>query len=764
MISYIFKESKIVNNWIVLLLLFFGSMNHTYSKHIIGGEMYYKCMGTSSGGSVINYEITLIVYRDGFDPTAATFDNPAFIGIYRGSGNQYSLIGTDQDLRVSLTEETAVTISSGIECLAPPNDIKVFKGVYRFNISLPKLTNENYLIAYQRCCRDNQIFNIISAERTGAAYFVEITPEAQNTCYNSAVFKDQPPIVICLDEDVRFDHSVIDMEADSIEYGFFNPFTAGGRAMGDPDRFSCVGVTPRPSLCPPPYRKVNFNQPTFTFQQPIQGDPPLTIDSKTGELFVHPTLTGRYVVGVYADSYKNNVFLGRIYRDFQFYVAVCDPTVKVSIQSDSISPDGAYVFKRCMDQSIDLICNSDPTYIVSYDWEINTSTGDNINAKGQTVNLELPYGEHSGKLYLNNDFASKKCRDTADVKVLVYPGGVADFDIDYSECEKGISIKNNSDFVDPIDQYVWRFNDKVISNKMNVTNFQPETPGKISITLNVKDINGCKAGKMDTLPYFPAPPIIVVKPDRFKGCTPALIKFNNLSAPIDSTYKVSWRFNDLSVEGLHPVVTLEEPGLYDVSITIESPLGCTVSRDFDDYVNVFPGPTAKFDYVPQEPTLTKNNIKMLDRSEDAVRRQWFVNDVSLGQESSASYMIPDTGQYEIKLVAFRDNGCTDTSAVRFTVYGGAQFSFPNAFTPNDDDLNDIFRPIGSTLGIKDYKMVVFNRWGDQVFESEDVKVGWNGHINNTGSMCEPEVYVYRVVYANTQGKKFEYKGNVLLLE
>ena len=91
------------------------------------------------------------------------------------------------------------------------------------------------------------------------------------------------------------------------------------------------------------------------------------------------------------------------------------------------------------------------------------------------------------------------------------------------------------------------------------------------------------------------------------------------------------------------------------------------------------------------------------------------------------------------------------------------FFVPNAFTPNDDGLNDDFIPKGSFEGIRAYSFTIWNRWGDKVFETNDYEIGWNGQRNNTGDIATPGVYAYLISYVDPLGKEQIVKGYCTLL-
>ena len=68
---------------------------------------------------------------------------------------------------------------------------------------------------------------------------------------------------------------------------------------------------------------------------------------------------------------------------------------------------------------------------------------------------------------------------------------------------------------------------------------------------------------------------------------------------------------------------------------------------------------------------------------------------------------------------------------------------PNAFTPNSDGLNDVFKAV-SICPVKDFRMLIYNRWGEKLFESNDISYGWDGRKN--GVECHSDTYVYVISY------------------
>ena len=87
---------------------------------------------------------------------------------------------------------------------------------------------------------------------------------------------------------------------------------------------------------------------------------------------------------------------------------------------------------------------------------------------------------------------------------------------------------------------------------------------------------------------------------------------------------------------------------------------------------------------------------------------------------------------------------------------------PNAFTPNNDGVNDYFMALG--LGIKEFDMFVYDRWGLRTFYSSDIKKGWDGKMQGSDTPCQMDVYIYKINIKDTQGKMHNYIGRVSLVK
>ena len=131
--------------------------------------------------------------------------------------------------------------------------------------------------------------------------------------------------------------------------------------------------------------------------------------------------------------------------------------------------------------------------------------------------------------------------------------------------------------------------------------------------------------------------------------------------------------------------------------------------------------------------------------------------------TKAFFNVNKTGNYSVQVTD--KYGCIKKDAVQITVQGcdKCELNIPSAFTPNNDGLNDVFRalPQCANIGLRRFKMRIYNRWGQVVFTSNNIYKGWDGtyktHSPDTGT------YIYFIEYAFEPNKPLTKKGTVLLL-
>ncbi len=377
----------------IITCLYFLPFNLA-ARHIIGGVITYECLGEVSPG-INRYKFKMIMYRDCLG-AGAPYDNPASMAIYKGSYQVNSEYEVFEVFTQNITNLTPVPP----ECVSNIPNLCVEEGVYEFERELPVDEVDSYFIVYQRCCRNNSISNIIDPGGVGATYYAELSPAAQKSCNNSPVFKNFPPILICNNFPIDFDHSATDADGDLLLYSFFAPLAGGGPILNQPGVFGCNGAVPSPP-CAPPFDQVIFTQPTYDFDEPMGGSPKVTLNGITGLITGSPNTLGQFVVGIQVEEYRNGVLLSVLRREFQFNVTDCVPEVFAGIKADSVAGPKRYVVQSCGDLTVKFI-NESKGNIKTYQWEFDLKNGTVAKDSVRDATITFPtIGTYTGKMRIN---------------------------------------------------------------------------------------------------------------------------------------------------------------------------------------------------------------------------------------------------------------------------------------------------------------------------------------------------------------------------
>jgi gliding motility-associated-like protein len=120
-----------------------------------------------------------------------------------------------------------------------------------------------------------------------------------------------------------------------------------------------------------------------------------------------------------------------------------------------------------------------------------------------------------------------------------------------------------------------------------------------------------------------------------------------------------------------------------------------------------------------------------------------------------------TGTYWIKLIVTTDKGCKDSSMKKVVIGPDIIIFVPDAFTPDNagPNENNTFKPY--VINNKTYEMLIFNRWGEKMYETTDLTKGWDG--NYKGQPAQDGVYVYKMMVTSLEDKVFQYNGTFTLI-
>lgn len=732
------------------------------ANHIIGGDITYTYVGEPSPG-MKRWKFTMHIYRDCYG-NGANFDVPAEFAIYRGSETNNSLYSTFSINNYDFTK----LIPDTPQCVTNIPPVCVEEAVYTFETTLPVLTNQSYFIVYQRCCRNNTITNLQTPGDVGATYTIELNPAAMAANNNSPEYTNFPPIIICNNLALSFNHSAIDPDGDVLVYSFCPALSGGGNITISPDLFSCIGAKPTPP-CPPPFDNVPYALPTYNFNSPVGGNPVVSINPVSGQITGTPLVLGQFVVAVCVQEYRNGQLLSTVQREFQFNVADCAPNIDAKLSADSLTVDlEQFTIKSCGDRTIFF---ENKTTIASnvkeaeWRFDINgTTVSDSVNIWFTAFTFP-DTGIYNGMLLINHN--SDGCSDTAFIRVQIFPEVNASFTYDYDTCVAGpVIFTDHSTGEGGVNQWRWNFGvPGSVSNEQNPS-YQYTAPGNYPVKLKVVDMNQCADDTTVVIQWYPVPPVIIIQPSSYLGCAPADIFFDNLSTPIDNSYDIVWYFGDgdSSNNVISPTHLYDQEGVFDVRVEITSPLGCYVDADFPNLIRVEPSPIAAFDCDPETGLSNFNNtVSFIDRSVGAEHWNWQIGSRYTSLEQNPTYSFPDTGLVKVRLIVTHPAGCKDSVTKELDIRPEITWYMPNAFTPNGDGTNDDFFGKGFLNGATNFKMSIWNRWGELVFETTNPNDKWNGEKRNAGGMSPEGVYIYTVSFTGPRGEKNEFKGFATLV-
>lgn len=333
--------------YFISILLVFCYLIDVSATHIVGGDMAYRCLGNN------DYEITLTLRRDCINGSQqAPFDDPANVGIFDAQGLLLTTLGTSGVLRMNYNNNDTLDEFMFKNCGLIGGDVCVHTTKYRDTIKLPFRTG-GYILAYQRCCRNFTITNIINPLGTGATYSLEIKEEALRVCNSSLVLSSYPPIYICGDYPIDFNLKAYDAEGDSLVYKLCTPFEGAD------------SINPRPTRpSSPPFVEVVF-KPPFSLLDMIGGKPALQMNPMTGRMtgFAEPIIA-QYLIAYCVEEYRKGVLLSVIRRDFQINVRLCKSLPEAHFDASTDPCD--------LNQLLKLTDLSKDNYssIVSWNWKI----------------------------------------------------------------------------------------------------------------------------------------------------------------------------------------------------------------------------------------------------------------------------------------------------------------------------------------------------------------------------------------------------------
>lgn len=362
------------------------------------------------------------------------------------------------------------------------------------------------------------------------------------------------------------------------------------------------------------------------------------------------------------------------------------------------------------------------------------------------------------------------CTDTAIVEILVHPVPVAAFTatpVTMTFPDTEVTINNQTTGGNSV-EYQWNFGDgSAISNASDPGTYDYGTWGDYTISLNVSN-DFCSDYTELNVEIIPPPPVANFEGPA-EGCEPLTVEFENTS---DYSLNYVWDFGDGGQAFVaSPVYTYQNAGTYTVRLIATGyNNGETDEIIREEIIHVYPKASAEFSVAPAQVSVPSQPVYLTNFSENATLFEWDFGDGQTSNETSPEYYYQEAGVFDILLVANNEYNCPDSllmpQAVLATLSGNIEF--PNAFTPNGETGgvydpqsfdNNVFFPIQK--GVEDYQLFIYNKWGELLFESTDVNIGWDGVYQ--GKLVKQDVYVWKAIMKFSDGTELTKAGDVTVL-
>ena len=536
--------------------------NTARASHIVGGEVTYIYLSDSIGASnhiaYHRYQVNVIIYEDCLNgqPLAIAQDNPAWLGVFEGTGAIFEMDTGDNPGGKGIQFASSVQLPANFSnsCVTKIPTTCLIKKTFTKIYALP-LNATGYIVSYQRCCRNGATINITDPANNGATYFCTIP--ASPVTNTSAVYKNYPPQIICLNNPLYYDHSATDADGDSLSYEFC-------AACNGADQ---LDIKPPPT---PPNKPANLYYDSvhyvygFSSKNPISGYPRIQIDPVTGLITGTPNRTGRYLVTVCCHEWRDGIMINTLKREFQFVVTPCTKTVLADMPQYSTDPNTYIV--NCKDYNV----HFDNTSIggFSYHWDFGvTGTPADTSAEFEPTFTYPDSGTFAVKLVVN---PHSTCEDSITRNVKIYPKFSAAFTDSGARCP-GVPLlfidKSVSTFK-PITYWKWSFGDGDSSFTENpVHNYL--SGGIYNVSLISENIRSC----IDTF----VNQVLIDFFSPFAGNDTTIVKgesilFNATGGNI-FTWSPAINLSDSTIynpRGYYP-----DTGHYTYYVHVESVYGCT---------------------------------------------------------------------------------------------------------------------------------------------------------------------------------------------
>ncbi|MCT4674357.1 MAG: PKD domain-containing protein [Prolixibacteraceae bacterium] len=431
----------------------------------------------------------------------------------------------------------------------------------------------------------------------------------------------------------------------------------------------------------------------------------------------------------------------------------------------SLNGDG-----NCSPARVNFISTTDHTYNVS--WEFGDGS---ISDLANPEHIFLNETDADREFTITQTVTTREgCEASTTDKYLVHPTPNVDFNIHpifmiWPEATVSVdNLTNEGPWT-----YKWSFGeyeDVTVDEK----DPDPYTYGRVGsfvIQLEAKG-NECASSHQETVTIRPGVPEASFKPSVAEGCGPLAVTFTNTSKNGATYY---WEFGDGTFStSKDPDHTFHEEGYYNVKLTVRNEEG---TKDVaEQAIHVFPVPRAMFTVLPSRVEIPGQKAIFSNLSKNNYENYWDFGDKTTSTDVDPEHEYVVQGIHDVSLKVVSEDGCESsyTLPAAVTAVSNGRVKVPNAFVPSTngpsggsydkgDTYNRVFYPVvpEGEAKVSSYDMKIYNRWGNIVFHTKDINIGWDGYYR--GKLAPLGVYVWRIEVSFDDGNTIIQTGDVTLI-
>lgn len=297
------------------------------------------------------------------------------------------------------------------------------------------------------------------------------------------------------------------------------------------------------------------------------------------------------------------------------------------------------------------------------------------------------------------------------------------------------------------DNFVW-------SNGATSQSIEVNASGTYSVTISsgCPPLNPTNSQAVIVRPI----PIPTITADIRKDCLPAEIQFSFTTNGI-GPFNYIWMFGDGNSSSIaQPLHEYTDDGIFDVSLKLTDVIGCMGDSLEIDFIEILKRPDVSISVNPSITTLSNPEIRLISQTAGGQNETWTINPLGTFTGDTVLVSMPDTGTFFVDFSVITEQGCEATIRKNIEVVEDFQIYVPTGFTPNNDGLNDIFKPICTGYKLKGFDFRIYNRFGQEIFFTDNPEIGWDPQN------IQSDVYVWKLTVRSLLNEDKMMEGTITI--